>query len=334
MKEKSISKSNNEIFPDSQYEIFRNDRSRRTHPQDPDNPNKFREHGGGVLLAVRSDLDVITKRLSVSLGLEMLAIKITFPNKESIVICTCYRVGTLGQPHHDTLIGYLRSITSKRNPPKIYLIGDLNLPQADWSSSSSNIPLEQSFIDSLNSLSLSQLINRPTHKSGNTLDILLSNSETSVNDVKVLDPHSLCKSDHFPVSFSIKTSFSRKKTPKRSVYNFKKANWAQINRDLCSIDWTFLGSAHPDSAWKVLKECLLNLSDKYIPKVRIKSEFQPPWFDCDLFTACRKKDRLRTKFKNSQSLTDELKFTASRKTLGQLYLKKYVTIYLIVMILL
>ena len=310
--------SNNEILPDSQYEVFRNDRTRRTHPQDPDNPNKFREHGGGVLLAVRSDLDVITKRLSVSLGLEMLAIKITFPNKESIVICTCYRVGTLGQPHHDTLVGYLRSITSKRNPPKIYIVGDLNLPQVDWSSLFSNIPLEQNFINSFSSLSLSQLINRPTHKSGNTLDILLSNSETSVEDVKVLDPHSLCKSDHFPVSFSIKTSFSRKKTPKRTVYNFKKANWAELNRELCSVNWTFLGSMHPDSAWKLLKECLINLSDKYIPKIRIKSEFQPPWFDSDLFAACRKKDRLRTKFKESQSLSDELKFTASRKSFRQL----------------
>jgi hypothetical protein len=143
----------------------------------------------------------------------MLAIEITFPSKESFVICTCCRVGTLGQPHHDTLIGYLRSITSKRNPPRIYLIGDLNLPQADWSSYSSNIPLEQSFIDSFNSLSLSQLINRPTHKSGNTFDTLLSNSETSVNDVKVLDPHSLCRSDHFPVSFPLKHLSLARKLP-------------------------------------------------------------------------------------------------------------------------
>ena len=45
----------NEIFPDSQYEVFRNDRTRKTHPQDPNNPLKFRENGGGVLLAIRSD---------------------------------------------------------------------------------------------------------------------------------------------------------------------------------------------------------------------------------------------------------------------------------------
>ena len=41
--------SNNEILPDSQYEVFRNDRTKRTHPQDPNNPNKFRENGRMVV---------------------------------------------------------------------------------------------------------------------------------------------------------------------------------------------------------------------------------------------------------------------------------------------
>ena len=314
--------SSNEILPDSQYEIFRNDRTRRTHPQDPNNPKKFRENGGGVLLAVRSDLNATVKRLTVTTGLEMLAVKVNFPNKESFIICTCYRVGTLGQPHLDTLTTYLRSLTSKRNPPKLYLVGDLNLPHANWPNSSSTSPLEQAFINSFSNLSLSQLVTSPTHRSGNILDVLLSNHEPSIVNLQVQEPHSICKSDHFPLTFSIKSSLSRKKTPKRSVYNFKKANWAQINQDLCSINWSFLSSAHPDASWKVLKECLLNLADRYIPKVNIKSDFQPPWFDSELYSACRTKDRLRQKFKDSESLHDELKFTSSRRSFKRLYSAK------------
>ena len=304
---------NNEILSETQYEIFRNDRSRKTHPQDPNNPTKFRENGGGVLLAVRSDLDATSKRLSVSLGIEMIAVQITFPNNEKVIVCTCYRVGTLGQAHHDTLTNYLRSLVSKKNPPKICIVGDLNLPHADWLTSFSNIPIEQSFIDSFNDLSLNQLVDSPTHKSGNKLDILLCNSNELVENLSVLDPHSLCKSDHYPITFTIKKAFSRKRTPKRTVYNFKKANWDAINRDLCSVNWTFLSSTDPDSSWKLLKSCLLNLCDRYIPKVTIKSEFQPPWFDSDLFSACRKKERHRQKFKESQSFLDELKFVTSRK---------------------
>ena len=313
---------NNEILPDTQYEIFRNDRTRKTHPEDPDNPSKFRENGGGVLLAIRSDLNATTKRLSVSLGIEMIAVQITFPNNERIIVGTCYRVGTLGKPHHDTLTSYIRSLVSKRNPPKTYIVGDLNLPHADWLSSFSSVPIEQSFIDSFNDLSLNQMVNSPTHKSGNKLDILLSNSVDSVQDLSILDPHSLCKSDHFPITFNIKKKFSRKKSPKRTVYNFKRANWAAINQELCSTNWQFLASSDPDSSWKLLKSCLLNLADRYIPKVRIKSEFQPPWFDSDLFSACRKKERLRQNFKESGSLLDELKFVTSRKDFKKLSCNK------------
>ena len=308
----------NEIFPDSQYEIFRNDRSKKTHPPDPNNPNKFRRNGGGVLLAIRSDLNATTKRLSVSLGLEMLAIKITFPNNESIIVCSCYRVGTLGLTHHDTFISYIRSLVSKRKPPKLYIIGDLNLPHANWISSHSSIPIEQAFINSFNDLSLCQLVSNVTHKGGNILDVLLSNCANTIENLDVLEPHTICKSDHMPITFSIKSRFSRKKTPKRSVYNFKKANWDQINNNLRSVNWNFLSNTHPDCAWRLLKQCLLSLADRYIPKVQIKSEFQPPWFDSELFAACRQKERLRKKFKESGSLNDEIKFADSRRNFKKL----------------
>ena len=313
---------NNEILSESQYEVFRNDRTKKTHPPDPNFPNKFRTNGGGVLIAIRSDLNVTTKRLSVRLGIEMLAVQITFPNGENIVVCTCYRVGTLGYPNHTKITEYIRSIVSKRKPPKIYIVGDFNIPHADWTTSFSNVPLEQSFIDSFNDLGLCQLITSSTHKGGNTLDILLSNSDSTVNDLKVLDKDSVCKSDHYPITFSIKCKVARKKLPKRKVFNFKRANWDMMNRDLCSINWQFLHNMDPDTAWMSLKNSIFELADKHIPKVTVKSEFQPPWFDCEAFSACRTKDRLRSKFKGTGSFTDELKWTTSRKAFKQLSAKK------------
>ena len=50
--------------------------------------------------------------------------------------------------------------------------------------------------------------------------------------------------------------------------------------------------------------------------------FQPPWFDSELFSACLSKDRLRPKFKDSESLHDELNFTPSRRGLKRLYCAK------------
>ena len=62
--------------------MFRNDRSQTSHPPDPLNPKKFRENGGGVLFAIRSDIVADVKRLSVRKGAEILVIEVTIDNKK------------------------------------------------------------------------------------------------------------------------------------------------------------------------------------------------------------------------------------------------------------
>ena len=47
-----------EIFPNNSYKVFRRDRSLKSHPFDVNKPKKYRLGGGGVAIAVRSDLDV------------------------------------------------------------------------------------------------------------------------------------------------------------------------------------------------------------------------------------------------------------------------------------
>ncbi len=49
------------LHPD-QYKIFRADRSKITHPPDLLNPDRFRRNGGGVLIAVKTDLNLTSKK--------------------------------------------------------------------------------------------------------------------------------------------------------------------------------------------------------------------------------------------------------------------------------
>ena len=69
-----------------------------SHPSDPNNPNKFRKLGGGVLIAIRSNIQADIKRLSVRKGAEIVAIEVTIDNKK-FVFCTVYRVGNLDEPN-------------------------------------------------------------------------------------------------------------------------------------------------------------------------------------------------------------------------------------------
>ena len=61
----------NEIFLDGCYTCYRLDRSVKTHPPDKNDPKKFKLDGDGVLIAVRSDLDIEHKKLSLTARLKL-----------------------------------------------------------------------------------------------------------------------------------------------------------------------------------------------------------------------------------------------------------------------
>ena len=62
-----------EILSRDQYEIFRRDRSNDSHPQELDNPQKFRRNGGGVLIAINCSLKVSSSVINLKCSAEMLA---------------------------------------------------------------------------------------------------------------------------------------------------------------------------------------------------------------------------------------------------------------------
>ncbi|MCP4460360.1 MAG: hypothetical protein GY816_20410, partial [Cytophagales bacterium] len=224
---KSISDS--EFLLADQYKIFRSDRSNKTHPPDPDNPTRFRRNGGGVLIAVRTDLQLTSKEVKLESGAEMIAVECTTVTGFKFIICTCYRVGTLGMVNHDKIVSSIRSLSKRRKLSKIYVLGDFNLGSVSWDVLTSAVPIEQSFVNSFVDLGLIQCINQPTHQKGNILDILLTNSEASIADLQVLDKDSVCRSDHFPINFKIKIKVCKKKPIKRVCYNYKTANWDKLN---------------------------------------------------------------------------------------------------------
>ncbi|MCP4459354.1 MAG: hypothetical protein GY816_15235, partial [Cytophagales bacterium] len=316
---KSVSDS--ELLPSNQYKIFRSDRSDKTHPPDPDNPTRFRRNGGGVLIAVRTDLQLTSKEIKLEGGAEMIAVEFTTVTGFKFVICTCYRVGTLGIVNHDKIVSSIRSLSKRRKLSKIYVVGDFNLNGVSWDVLTSAVPIEQSFVNSFVDLGLVQCINQPTHQKGNILDILLTNSEASITDLRVLDKDSVCRSDHFPISFEIKIKVCKKKPIKRVCYNFKTANWDKLNHDLCHTNWdAMLNCNEPEIGWKKFKARLFSLADKHIKKATIKTDGQDPWFDSECYDAWRTKIRLHKLRKRSDE--DYLKFSLSRKSFQNVVAQK------------
>ena len=58
-------------MPNDTYKFFRLDRSQKTHPIDPNNPDKFKKNGGGVLIAIKIDLDCETKTVKLKCSVKL-----------------------------------------------------------------------------------------------------------------------------------------------------------------------------------------------------------------------------------------------------------------------
>ena len=303
-----------EILPANKYTMFRLDRSEVSHPADQSNPLKFKRNGGGVLIAVNVSLSLEFKVIPTKCAAELLAVELILPNKSKVILATCYRVGTLGMPNCKEVLEVLGKLSRKKLLRKFIVIGDFNLNGVTWATGSYKTSVEKEYIHGFANLGFLQCINEPTHKKGNTLDILLTTSLNHIKDIKIVDTERFCISDHFAITFVVTETIKRKPRVKRKCYNYKNANWDALNAELDMLDWdNLLDYCEPEIAWLNFKNILFSKIDDHIPKFTIKTEYQPPWFDSECYTKCKVKDKLHKIFKKKKTLESELKFKTARR---------------------
>ena len=177
-----------------------------------------------------------------------------------MTLSTLYRVGTLGALNAKEVETHLSEIFRSRKNKYDILIGDMNLDTVNWLTNSTFNNVHSSFTNPFNELGLSQLIHEPTHKCGKTLDILLSDFPHKIDSLNVKSLGTYVNSDHSPIIFSFRTYVKRAKIASRSIYNFKRANWEQLNSDHSRVDWLFLlDSKEIEIGWNVFKDKFLHL---------------------------------------------------------------------------
>ena len=211
-----------EFLPTDVYKIFRLDRSRKTHPMDPSDPKKYRAYGGGVLIAIRRDLDIKSTPLDFQCAAEILAVTLTFSNGKKLVLSSFYRVKNLGVANHNEFETFFKKARSRRGVAGIIVVGDINLPDVNWENYSSPNNIEQMFLDSFSNFGLEQIVRTSTHIKGNTLDLILTDKPQLLSDLKVTAINLPCKSDHYNTSFQVNTKIKRIKDPKGRFIILKK----------------------------------------------------------------------------------------------------------------
>lgn len=206
--------------------------------------------GGGVLIAIRNLIPC--KQLQSPDGLEVATVSLCFA--EPITLCMVYSAYPL-QILLSTMKSYLSQVSDTLET--VFIMGDFNSPNIDWSTLEGTCLLSSMLCDL--SYNLSQLVNEPTHKGGNFLDLgIHQNKEECICQLSV-EPVELqpVTSDHFSVTITTKLRYPTSKTSPHYVFR-KQTGQLYVTTFWITISPCVLTSNDVEIVWWIIKSAILN----------------------------------------------------------------------------
>jgi len=161
----------------------------------------------------------------------------------------------------------LLSLSSCNLP--VVLCGDFNVPNIDWVSVtpvSSSRPAEL-LCTIIADNSLAQLVDCST-RDCNILDLVLSNYDC-VSMVNVID--NLPSTDHLAVEFSLSVTIPAQSGRRRTLYNYKKADFNAFQDVLSHIPWDIMRySDDIEYSWNLWKDLFFCAVNQCVPTINWK----------------------------------------------------------------
>ena len=169
----------------------------------------------------------------------------------------------------------------------------------------------------LNKLHMEQIIKETTHRtatSATIIDIIATNSIDIIEDVKV-EPPSL--SNHCDVAVLMNIRKAKHERFKRRVYQYEKADWANLNRDLREKDWDgLLREKDTNDMVNIWTKVFMDAVKKWVPNKLLHIEkFSSPWMNDEIRKLRRKKLYKHKRAAKTNSIRDWRKFYIARANL-------------------
>ena len=269
-----------EFLPEG-YVCWRNDRNR---------------HGGGVIVIHKDDLKVT--QVNVKVKSEVLAVKIECQGKKPLIMCAAYRPPDNDRQYMDQMCADIKLIHNSYPGCAFWCGGDFNLPDIDWTNeiiTSNRYPVEinQSLLDLLCELNLTQLVNFPT-RAVNTLELLFTNRPSLVHE---MSPHPGI-SDHDSIVFTRIDCLAQVKRPiSRKVHQ-----WHKLTDEKLKDVKSFVKSAAGDivtnctvdtpveDIWQQIKNISSDVLEK-VPAKMTSRRFNQTWVNRTVRRLFRRKRR-------------------------------------------
>lgn len=290
------------------YNIYRCDRSPQT--------SSF-NRGGGVLVAVRKDIDSSPLIIPYN-NVEQLFVRFSL-NSLNIIISSVYIPPSSPIDLYTTHLNTIDFIVHNYPNHSFILTGDYNLPFISWSNDAHGLCFLSHTISEYTAIPERLAIhgffqhNYILNSHHSLLDLIFSNLN-SITVKLALDPAVPADTYHPPLSLSINLPIHAPQSASlKSFYNFNKADYTQITNFFNYFNWksTFL-SYSPDDSMSVFLDALHYSILTFVPKISFRPSTFPSWYTKELKELVFAKSRAHAKFKSSQLLTDYKHFSLLR----------------------
>ena len=278
-------------------------------------------------------------------------------NCKSLYIAAFYRPPSTNIDYLFNLHDSLSRIPTDKH---IWISGDFNLPDIDWTAISPFDPLDadvpnpviphtnrrllhDTFIDIVNTFSLSQTVLTPTRtqtitrpngttKTSHILDLFLTNNILNINNTQVLPG----LSDHDLVLIDADLRPVRQRQDRRQVFLYSRADMDSIKQDMNDFRRDYFSTdpmTRPlTSNWNRFQHAIHTTMNNNIPQKTHSSRHTLPWFSRHLRRQHRKKQRLYRRAQTYNTPENwktykvhQKKFAKNIKTAERNYISTYLT---------
>ncbi|XP_060567389.1 uncharacterized protein LOC132726133 [Ruditapes philippinarum] len=271
-----------------------------------DRPDSYR----GSLILIKDN--IVSEPVEVNTPCDILFQKIKCINKETLIIGSAYRPTNNDEEYSRHLFKAISHICNKFKNATIWIAGDFNLPDINWSNNAINghqyrKAINEQFLLLEPELGFTQIVDFPT-RGDNILDLFLTNRPQLVNRCTTTQGIS----DHHAIFVDTNMCATRIKPTKHTLYMWGKANINTIKEKSKALSDTLQEKINPSSDINYILTFFKNGCQKIIedevPHRQSAQRFNQPWINRDIRRITRLKRRWFRRAKNSNSTSDWSKY--------------------------
>lgn len=167
-------------------------------------------------------------------NLELVTVSVSL-NDTAVICCMVYIPPNASTDQQKDLISYLTTVMASNDP--ILILCDFNLPDINWQTLSGNSVASDTFREFIFVTNITKLVDAPTHKHGNILDLVLIICPEHILDLFVHPLQFECvTSDHHLITFCIVFQYSAPPIIIKEAPNFKRGDYEHLTEYLLSCD--------------------------------------------------------------------------------------------------